>query len=80
MKLLALVSLATVISAPLGFANNHQEEDRADSDDYTTTVVVVVEGEEAAAAARVAVDGPAGSNQKGARVSAASRAAQPADV
>lgn len=59
----------------LKFTDNDQEEDRAGSDDCTTTVVVV---EEAAAAAQVAVAGPAASNQKEAKVSAASRAGQPA--
>lgn len=62
-------------SCTILFANNNQEEDRADSDDYTTTAV---EEEEEAAEVRVAVAGLAVSNQKGPRVSAASRAGQPA--
>lgn len=59
----------------IGLTNNDQEADRADLDDYMTTAV---EEEEEAAEVRVAVAGLAVSNQKGARVSAASRAGQPA--
>lgn len=54
--------------------NNDQEADRAGLDDYMTTAAA----EEAAAEVRVAVAGLAASNQKGSRVSAASRAGQPA--
>lgn len=64
-------------TAQLKFTDNNQEEDRAGSDDCTTTAVVEEE-EAAAAAAQVAVAGPAASNQKEARVSAASRAGRPA--
>lgn len=59
------------------FADSTQEEDRADSGDCTTTAVAAAEEE---AAARVVVAGPAVSNQKGPRASAASPAAQPAGV
>jgi hypothetical protein len=62
-------------SCAVWFTNCGQEEDPADSDDYTTTVAAAAAGEEEAAA-RVAVAGLAASNQKGVRVSAASRAAQ----
>lgn len=56
----------------ISFTDNNQVEDPADSEDCTT----MAELEEAAA--RVAVAGLAESNQKEARVSAASRADRPA--